>query len=1168
MKLQSSRINHFGHFVDFELNFGGAPFAVVYGQNEAGKSTLLEFLRKVLFGFDARERYSFGDGGEVSGQVAFDLADGRRVDLRRRKGLKNTVQVAINGVDAGLNEQSFSRLIGDPDADLFRKIFAFGLDELRQAEGSLTHESLRTALYAGGLGGSLNPTELLADLDKQAADLFKSGGSKPVINSLSREIGDLNKAMKSQTVRPDDYEQRRKEWSDKQTLADQLSERVNDLRIQAARTARLVDALPLWLKRRALQAEREALVVPVDFPIRGMDEFKDVLATIKRLTSEANQLQFELDEKQRQLGEIRLDGALLPLKTEISECHGLVKSVEEARRDLPLRRAELQAEQREVLATLQSLRPDWSLETLQAFAVDAATKHRLDELARRRVDRNNEQRELITQRDGARSELRQMDDDLAQLQEPRDLSALAALIEKSADYTADQRTLTKELEARSKLERTLELHRARLSPPLTKDATEVSQLPVPQKDLVEKFDRDFRDVAAKLAAAEQSVQAEEQRLQQLQVELQQLERQQRLVPKLEELQATRQRRDEGWQLIRDQHISGVDRADAIREWLSNDRAELPEVYEQTVQRADRMADNIYENADAVSRREQLKEQIEQVQNSLQLKQADVQLCRLDEQALAKAWGEVWSGCGFDPRTPDLMRSWCDGFAQYVVTFEAAQHKDIEIERLEQSCRAFEAEFRRTAPAGDGDMGAALAAVKQQVKQAETEAARRKTLLENRKRHQKALDTAESKLRDWQAAEQKWLSDWEGLLRQLQFPDGWDTELVRSVIERLQAARNKLAHVDGLKSRIAVMESRLNEFEPRVRQLGERLNEPVDADRPEIMVKQLHDRWTVAVQAQQRRESLEETQRELQHKLTVKKGDLQQAESRRAEWLVRAQVDSDERFSEVAERVRQANDLAVEIARLARDIELLRGNEPAAEFEAHLQTGDLAVLQAQQVEQREQLGRLEAESKVARESAGALRQVFEALDGSDQAARLQEDVARKQAELASQIHRYVPLVFARRLFQEAIQRFERENQPALIGDISKLFASLTCGRYVEIERPTSDREAIYVRRADGAERSPDQLSTGTREQLYLAIRLGYIQHYCRNAEPLPIVMDDVLVNFDLERARATLETLRAFSRDVQVLFFTCHRHVVDLIKDVAADVAVIELADRTPSGAAR
>ena len=118
--------------------------------------------------------------------------------------------------------------------------------------------------------------------------------------------------------------------------------------------------------------------------------------------------------------------------------------------------------------------------------------------------------------------------------------------------------------------------------------------------------------------------------------------------------------------------------------------------------------------------------------------------------------------------------------------------------------------------------------------------------------------------------------------------------------------------------------------------------------------------------------------------------------------------------------------------------------------------------------------------------------------------------------------------------------------------------MTNGKYTKFDRTTGNNRGIQVRRFDGAERTPDQLSCGTREQLYLAIRLAYVLHYCRQNEPLPIVMDDVLVNFDDDRARHTLAALAEISDQVQILFFTCHPHMVKLAAEVLPGSQPLEL----------
>ena len=105
------------------------------------------------------------------------------------------------------------------------------------------------------------------------------------------------------------------------------------------------------------------------------------------------------------------------------------------------------------------------------------------------------------------------------------------------------------------------------------------------------------------------------------------------------------------------------------------------------------------------------------------------------------------------------------------------------------------------------------------------------------------------------------------------------------------------------------------------------------------------------------------------------------------------------------------------------------------------------------------------------------------------------------------------------------------------------------------------EKLAVVDASGGRRRPGHLSRGTSEQLYLCVRLGLASEVGNRAEPLPLVMDDVLVNFDSSRARAMAIELRAFAERHQVLIFTCHSFTRDLFRSLDASVRIEELAPR-------
>ena len=125
---------------------------------------------------------------------------------------------------------------------------------------------------------------------------------------------------------------------------------------------------------------------------------------------------------------------------------------------------------------------------------------------------------------------------------------------------------------------------------------------------------------------------------------------------------------------------------------------------------------------------------------------------------------------------------------------------------------------------------------------------------------------------------------------------------------------------------------------------------------------------------------------------------------------------------------------------------------------------------------------------------------------------------------------------------------------MVRESERFFRSITHGRYQTIVAPHGE-ERIQVIGKNGSRYDLDMLSRGTAEQLYLSLRFGYIQEFSRRASPLPVVMDDILVNFDPHRARAAAGTMLALAEMNQILFFTCHPETVALIKEIDQNTPV-------------
>jgi uncharacterized protein YhaN len=180
-----------------------------------------------------------------------------------------------------------------------------------------------------------------------------------------------------------------------------------------------------------------------------------------------------------------------------------------------------------------------------------------------------------------------------------------------------------------------------------------------------------------------------------------------------------------------------------------------------------------------------------------------------------------------------------------------------------------------------------------------------------------------------------------------------------------------------------------------------------------------------------------------------------------------------------------------------------------------------------------------------------------LEASADTATLDAQAAAYATELAGAVRAWRVVTLAKDLIERTLGEFTRNRQPAVLADASRMFALVTDGVYEQIVQ-TDEGASIRVIDRRGVAKGPETLSRGTAEQLYLCLRLGLIAEFSRRHVALPLVMDDVLVNFDGERARAVATVLDDFARDHQVLLFTCHPETVALVQDTSARTRVFHM----------
>ena len=283
--------------------------------------------------------------------------------------------------------------------------------------------------------------------------------------------------------------------------------------------------------------------------------------------------------------------------------------------------------------------------------------------------------------------------------------------------------------------------------------------------------------------------------------------------------------------------------------------------------------------------------------------------------------------------------------------------------------------------------------------------------------------------------------------------------------------------------------------------------------------------------------------------------------RQTEELLRlAEVEDVETFRRMDSRRVERDNLLRRREDLEDALRRAAGTTPLEDF-----LNDFSNLDKERLEQRlaELSSQLEATARQDErlaDMAGNVRAELHTLVSSETLADLRVQEAALREDLRALGLEWSRHALARHLLLEARRRFEKERQPEVIRVASDLFASITDRSWAGINASLEDGQ-LRVLPPHGESLPPEQLSRGAQEQLYLALRLAHIRHHTSLTAPLPVIMDDVLVNFDPDRASRTAEALMGLARDTehgpghQILYFTCHPGTAEMLHKLAAGSAL-------------
>ncbi len=290
---------------------------------------------------------------------------------------------------------------------------------------------------------------------------------------------------------------------------------------------------------------------------------------------------------------------------------------------------------------------------------------------------------------------------------------------------------------------------------------------------------------------------------------------------------------------------------------------------------------------------------------------------------------------------------------------------------------------------------------------------------------------------------------------------------------------------------------------------------------------------------------------LEYDLQLKTRELQQLESQyrqtKTSILDRIQLigaSGKEDFYRIYKQDQRVKELLNQRKQTESTIEKIAGYGKTPEVVSFLIEHDKQTLEVRLREFTTRQNELEEQKQDVTSQLGGKKADLKRLEGESELAEVATALESDREKLRIARKDWMAAKMALHMLDIVKGDFEKEKQPEVIKFAGMYFRQITGGRYTGLRTLLEGKELHVVDEKEQF-KTLGQLSRGTREQLLISLRLGLIHEYERHSEPLPVIMDEVLVNFDNNRAKSIAEIISDFARQRQVMLFTCHPTSVKL-----------------------
>jgi uncharacterized protein YhaN len=1067
MWIEQIFVESFGAYRKVLIEKISPGLSIVVGRNEAGKSTLLEFVRSMFFGFKTRSSrantYESPHGLPRKGWLTVHMGNDAvfRVERAERRGLKEGMLTISDEHGNLVDMAAIPVLRAGMDRSSYESLFAFDLDQMRH----LDRESLRRKILAATVGSlEVNPLDVRRKLEDRIKALGKRSVRDPEsILAIQSAIRELEEKIDAIADRPARYWDLKESLSSLEKTKREIATEIGSTEVALLRLNGIMRYEDSWKRLRAVESEMVGVEKARDFPADGVSRLEEVLRRRREASETVLELEKVLEQVREDLKTLQPDQVLLDHGEFIQAINREALRLTHRPSEISAARTALERSRADLTDSIGQLGGAWSWERVAAWEPQSELEGEIRFYTSGWIESRDKVRGLETS-------------------------------------VSESSEALKRIEARiARKNEELETIRPSCEGFLTPDSRQKIQ--------------EWKEINGRIPDLEDRLREQKRRMQGLIAARQDLEK------RLEHLE------HEGplpvapalfWALVLLFASAGIGmviaglRSDDVSYYVFPAIGIAIVLALSWLVRWKIIAERRYLSGAVQSKEALLKSKTDAV---MELAEVENDRRRLvgDLESMRRRSGEISlevlgdSNAGFDTVRIAEARS---GVAEEFV------HK---AHSLEENIRADQADL-------------------------EAEKARYEQI-------NNLLVAAQS---EFAVLRENWLS----FLRDHSLDETLDPQAGGELLGRLREVKTNFRRLSEQENAIKAMTGEWEKFTGRVLELGHEMNRPVS---PDMSPVEQAERWqesvTDAKEVVSRQKVLLARVNDSEIRLSLELQKMRDADHELDALMEAARVHDEESFRVMAKGHERYRSLAQDRDVLVSSILAGLNYEDESAMRSDMSNQDWEENRAKQLTLDGRLEALKQESDQLAAQGGRLQREIETLETEQETERLLAEKEELLARLNDGIKQWVTVKFATGLLEKTLRIFESEKQPRVLERGSQIFREITGKRYSRILLPL-DSERVKVDRDDGVRIEEDHLSRGTLEQLYLSLRLAHMDVYRRD-DAIPLMMDDVVVNFDPERAQRTAHALAKFAQEseVQVIFFTCHPHVAAMFPDTVSRITL-------------